>query len=154
MNTRIKILTAVSTTILAGAITASGQPQERRQRQQQSAPRLGAEQTCPTCGAPQRNQQQRSQVQRHGFSQQRSNTGQQYRRQDGLAQNRQFNPQQRRSSTAQFQGRNQLCGKPDRHLVCPDLSILQQRLDHRLLVRELHFPMSFDIQCDRTCSWM
>ena len=105
MNANIKTLSMV-TAVLAGAIIASGQPQERRQRRQQPIPRLGAEQNCPACGAPRQNRQPRFQDQRRGVSQQRADMGQQYRHQGGAAQNPQFKPRQQHSGTPQFQGRN------------------------------------------------
>ena len=105
MNIRIKTLAIVST-VLAGAITASGQPQERRQRQQQPELRLRAERTCPACGAPRLSQQRRFQGRRYGVSQQKPNRGRQYRRQGAIAQNPQAPPRQRRSGAPQFQGRN------------------------------------------------
>lgn len=98
MNTRFT--TTIALTLLAGAVTASGQPQKQRQRQQR----------CPACGAPLDSQQPFNQGRRS--PQRGAYDRQQRRRPDGRQQNAQFAPQQRRDGQRQsFHGQGR---RPDR----------------------------------------
>lgn len=90
MNARI---TTIALAILTGTITASGHPQQRRQKPQQRRPNPAfgqQEQRCPACGAPQQQPQQRKQPQR----QDRERPQFQDRGQNPP---RQFSPQQRQN---------------------------------------------------------
>ena len=94
-------ITSIALAVLAGAITASGQPQERRQKPQRrpEAAYGQQQQRCPVCGAIQRKGSQQG---RRG--QRQKAYGQQPRQDPGM--NRQFAPQQRRGQQ-QFQPRGQ-----------------------------------------------
>ena len=116
MNAKAQSLTIVSI-LLAGAISASAQPQTRR-KPQQSGTNVGTPRTCPACGAPQINRQRQFQGQTRNAPQQRNRYGQQYRRQSEAAQNRQA-PAQQRYRGQQF--RNPM------HQQNPQVSIEQQQ---------------------------
>ena len=96
-------LASIALTVLAGAITASGQPQERRQKSQRRPNAVCGQQqsACPTCGVQRQQQFRRGQCPeenaqaRRGQQQFRPQDQPQFKGRDRRQSSQQHSPQQR-----------------------------------------------------------